>query len=295
MNSTQSSALRFALPKGRMQKGVFSLLEEAGISITASTRGYRPVISVADIETKILKPQNIVGMLQQGSRDLGFAGADWVEELGAGAGQGELVEVLDTGLNPVQLIAAAPRELLFDGQIPAKRLRVASEYESLTKKWIADRAMDDQFVRSNGATEVFPPEDADLIVDNTATGATLRDNGLVIVDDLMRSSTRLYASRAAYDDDRKRARIEDMKMLLQAVLEGRRRSMIEVNVSAEQLSDIIAVLPAMQNPTVSPLFGDAGYAVRAAVLRSELAEVIPRIKSSGGRDVVVSDVNQIIP
>ena len=94
MNSMQSSALRFALPKGRMQKGVFSLLEEAGISITASTRGYRPVISVADIETKILKPQNIVGMLQQGSRDLGFAGADWVEELGAGLGQGELVDCL---------------------------------------------------------------------------------------------------------------------------------------------------------------------------------------------------------
>lgn len=291
----QASALRFALPKGRMQKGVFELMDEAGVSITASTRGYRPVVSIANIETKILKPQNIVEMLQQGSRDLGFAGADWVEELGAGESQGDLVEVLDTGLNPVRLIAAAPKELLVDGKLPAKRLRVASEYESLTKQWIANRQMDDQFVRSNGATEVFPPEDADLIVDNTATGATLRDNGLVIVDELMRSSTRMYASRAAFEDDGKRARIEDLKMLLQAVLEGRLRSMIEVNVSADKLSEIIAVLPAMQNPTVSPLFGDAGYAVRAAVLRSELATVIPRIKSSGGRDVVVSDVNQIIP
>ena len=116
-----------------------------------------------------------------------------------------------------------------------------------------------------------------------------------VIDELMTSSTRLYASRAAFDDPAKRARIEDLKLLVQAVLEGRRRSMIEVNVSAEQLEQVIAALPAMQRPTVAPLFGNSGYAVRAAVLRSELARVIPEVKARGGRDVVVSNLNQIVP
>lgn len=291
MNSSQS--LRFALPKGRMQKGIFQLLAEAGISIRASERGYRPVVSIAGVETKILKPQNIVEMLQLGSRDLGFAGADWVQEYGAN-GHGQLVEILDTGLDPVRLVAAAPQELVENGNLPDQSLRVASEYEILTKQWIKKTKMDATFVKSNGATEVFPPEDADLIVDNTATGATLRDNGLLIVDELMRSSTRLYASQAAYDNPQKRSRIDDIRMLLQAVLSGRSRRMVEVNVSAEALDELVQVIPAMQKPTIAPLFGESGFAVRAAVLRADIPELIPKIKSLGGRDIVVSDINQIV-
>lgn len=295
MNNPCPSALRLALPKGRMQNGVFELLADAGIAITASNRGYRPSVSLPNTETKILKPQNIVEMLQLGSRDLGFAGADWVEELKRNKQGADVVEVLDTGLDKVRLVAAAPEMLLVDGSLPAGKIRIASEYQSLTTDWIEKSSVDATFVKSNGATEVFPPEDADLIVDNTATGATLRENGLVVVDELMTSSTRLYASRAAFNDETKRARIEDWKLLLLAVLEGRKRSMIEVNVSSDDLEKIISVLPAMQRPTVAPLFGDSGYAVRAAVLRSELAEVVPKIKAAAGRDVVVSDVNQIIP
>ena len=290
----KATSLRIALPKGRMQKGVFALLAEAGISVSATSRGYRPVVSIPDIETKILKPQNIVEMLQQGSRDIGFAGADWVSELKTQNGKDELIEILDTGLDPVRLVAAAPQELLIGGKLPQKQLRVASEYANLTQAWFSKSGINASFVKSNGATEVFPPEDADLIVDNTATGATLQDNGLVIVDQLMISSTRLYASRAAYEDPGKRNRIEDLQLLLHAVLEGRKRSMIEVNVGKCDLESIINVIPAMQKPTVSPLFGEEGYAVRAAVLRSELATVIPKIKAGGGRDIVVTDVNQII-
>ena len=279
-----------------MQTGVFALLEAAGIDVTPMRRGYRPRVSLPEVETKILKPQNIVEMLQLGSRDVGFAGADWVAELSEGAPQGPpLVEILDTGLDPVRVVAAAPVSLLEGGRLPVRALRVASEYERLTRRWIGDQQLDAQFVKSYGATEVFPPEDADLIVDNTATGSTLRDNDLVIIDELMTSSTRLYASGAAYEHPEKRRRIEDLAMLLRAVLEGRRRSMIEVNVSADDLDQVVAALPAMQHPTISPLSGNAGFAVRAAVLRGELARVIPEIKSKGGRDVVVSNVGQIVP
>ncbi len=273
-----------------MEPEVTRLLADAGIHITPTERGYRPRVSLADTEAKILKPQNIVEMLALGSRDVGFAGADWVAEL-----DGRIVQILDTGLDPVRLVAAAPASLLVDGELPKQRLIIASEYERLTQAWIDRNGLHAEVVRSYGATEVFPPEDADVIVDITASGATLRANDLVIIDELMQSSTRLYASPQAVADANKRSRIEDLKLILESVTEARRRVMVEVNASEECLDAVVAVLPCMRRPTVAPLFGNSGYAVKAAVPRELLPQVIPALKNAGGCDVVVSELGQIVP
>jgi ATP phosphoribosyltransferase-like protein len=209
--------------------------------------------------------------------------------------QANVVELLDTELDAVQLVAAAPSALVADGRLPARRLVVATEYERLGREWISSRGLDAELIRSYGATEVFPPEDADVIVDNTATGATLEANGLTVVDVLMRSSTRFYASPAALADSGRRRRIEDLVLLLRSVLEARRRVMLEVNASAECLDAVVSALPAMRRPTVAPLFGAAGYAVKAAVPRCDLPRVIPAVKAAGGTDLVVSAVAQIVP
>jgi ATP phosphoribosyltransferase len=291
---SRSVPFRLGLPKGRMENGVLTLLGDAGIRVRPSARGYRPDVSLpgGGAEAKLLKPQNIVEMLVLGSRDAGFAGADWVAEL-----QADVVELLDTGLDPVQLVAAAPVALLDSGRLPRldRWLVVASEYERLTRGWIDAKGLCAEFVRSYGATEVFPPEDADVIVDNTATGATLEANGLAIVDVLMRSSTRLYAHRAALDDPVRRRYIDDLVLLIGSVLEARRRVMLEVNASAACLDAVVAVLPSMRQATVAPLFGNGGYAVKAAVPRDLLAQVIPAVKAAGGTDVVVSTCSQIVP
>ena len=284
------SIIRLGLPKGSMEQNVLTLLGDAGIRVRPSVRGYRPDVSLPGAEAKLLKPQNIVEMLALGSRDVGFAGADWVAELEA-----DVIELLDTGLDPVQLVAAAPVALLEQGLLPPRRLVVASEYERLTRRWIDLKGLCAEFVRSYGATEVFPPEDADVIVDNTATGATLEANGLVIVDVLMRSSTRLYAHRAALDDPVRRHIIEDLVLLINSVLEARRRVMLEVNASGSCLDAVVAVLPSMRQATVSRLFGDSGYAVKAAVPRELLPQLIPAVKAAGGTDVVVSTLSQIVP
>jgi ATP phosphoribosyltransferase len=285
-----SDPVRLGLPKGRMHDGVVKLLADAGIGVRMSARGYRPTLTLEGFETKILKPQSIVDMLHRGSRDLGFAGADWVAEQGA-----ELVEVLDTGLDPVRIVAAAPPELLTGDRLVGGPYVIASEYEHLTTRWFTQQGIDATFVRSYGATEVFPPEDADCIVDNTATGSTLQANGLQIFDTLMRSSTRLYAHPAALDDPFKRGRIEHVALLLRSVLEARRRVMVEVNCGPEDLDRLIAVLPCMREPTVSKLHHDAGYALKAAVPREQLPELIPLLKAAGGTDIVVTATSQIVP
>jgi len=276
--------LRLGLPKGRMEAGVLALLGDAGIHVRPGARGYRPDVSLPETEAKLLKPQNVVEMLAAGSRDAGFAGADWVAEL-----QADVTELLDTELDQVQVVAAA------SGPLPERRVVVASEYERLARAWIAERRLTADFVRSYGATEVFPPEDADVIVDNTATGATLEANGLRVISVLMPSSTRLYANPRALDDAARRRRIEDLVVLLRSVLDARRRVMLEVNASAECLDAVVAALPAMRRATVSPLFGNNGYAVKAAVPREALPRVIPAVKAAGGTDVVVSRLAQIVP
>lgn len=290
MIPTQNDLVHLALPKGRIQEGVITLLGESGIRVRTGARGYRPTLSIDGFETKLLKPQNIVEMLAAGSRDLGFAGADWVAEKDA-----DLVELLDTGLDPVRIVAAAPTGLLDGGDLPRSPLVIASEYERLTRTWIKRRELEAEFVRTYGATEVFPPEDADVIVDNTATGATLVANGLEIVDELMRSSTRLYANPRALENPSKRSAIEDLTLCLGAVIEARGRAMVELNVGVSDLEKVIERLPCMREPTISGLFGNAGYAVRAAVPRAEIPRLIPDLKVCGATDIVVSRCEQIVP
>ena len=165
----------------------------------------------------------------------------------------------------------------------------------MTRRWIEERGLDATFVHSYGATEVFPPEDADCIVDNTATGSTLRANGLAIVDTLMHSSTRLYANPKILDDPAKREVVDRFVLLIESVLTARRRVMIEVNVDREKLEDVVAYLPCMREPTISPLRGEAGFAVKAAVPRNELTAIVPELKARGGSDIVVTELAQIIP
>jgi ATP phosphoribosyltransferase len=284
-----TNTVRLGLPKGRMEKGVLSLLNGAGISVSATERTYRPRLSLDAFETKTLKPHDIVEMLAIGSRDVGFAGADWVKELNV-----ELVELLDTGLDPVRLVAAAPSALLVDGKLPDRQLFLASEYELISKEWIAKKQLKATFVHSRGSTEVFPPEDADCIIDNAASGATLKANGLVVIDEIMRSSTRLFANPRALENPVKREEIERLVLLLRSVLDARERVMLELNVSAENLEQVIAVLPCMREPTISSLHGEKAYALKAAVPKKSLTEVIPQIKQMGGTDIVVTAISQLI-
>jgi ATP phosphoribosyltransferase len=284
--------LRLGLPKGRMQDGVLDLLREAGIQVKLSTRGYRPSVSLPGVGAKVLKPQNIIEMLHVGSRDLGFAGADWVHELGYDR-DGKLVELMDTGLDPVRMVVAAPETVVENGKLPNRPLVVAAEMPETARKWIARTGIDATVVRTYGATEVFPPEDADAIVDITATGDTLQANKLVIVDEILRSSTRLYAHAHAMETAEKRQRIEEIVLLLESVLEARRRVMVDLNVEKSALDAVLEVLPCLRLPTISPLRDD-GFAVRAAVPRADLPRLIPELKARGATDLVVTSPTQIV-
>lgn len=179
-------------------------------------------------------------MIATGVRDCGFAGGDWVNELNLGD---SVFEVMDTEMDPVRIVAAAPDPKIMErGGLGGRKLIVASEYENLTKKWLDTKGVPYTFLRAYGATESLPPEDADVIVDNAATGSTLKANSLEVFDTLMSSTTRLFASRGAWADPAKRARIEKLAMLLRSVLDARKRALLTFNVAADKVDGMVAFL-----------------------------------------------------
>ncbi|MBO6740833.1 MAG: ATP phosphoribosyltransferase [Phycisphaerales bacterium] len=287
---SDDNTIKLAIPKGRMYDGVSKLMSDAGIRIRTSSRDYRPTLSLPGYDVKILKPRAVIEMLNMGARDLGFAGEDWVREDDA-----DLVELLDTGLDRVRLVAAVPERSDENELLNRENAIVASEYVNLTQRWIEDKGYNARLIRSYGATEVLPPEDADCIIDNTATGATLEANNLRIIDELMVSTTRLYASKSAMENPVKREQIERFTLLIRSVLEARVRVMLELNVSNENLAGVIEVLPCMRTPTVAPMHNDDGFAVKVAVPREQLTQVIPLIRQRGGTDIIVTNPAQIVP
>jgi ATP phosphoribosyltransferase len=281
--------LRVLIPKGRIFDNVTRLFADAGFPITLTDRTYRPRVAADWLDMKIMKPQNVGELLELGSHDAGFTGIDWIKESGA-----DVEEVLDLGFDRVRVVAAVPQEL-DENRMRQKNLVVATEYKNIAGAWLSAQGYKFRLLRTYGATEVFPPDDADMIIDNTSSGQTLKDNGLRIVDTLLESSTRFVASKAAMADNSKRRRIEELSMLFKAVLDGREQVMLEMNLPKQDYEKIAASLPAMCSPTVSPLYGDRGYAVKIAVKKHEIPDLIPRLKQLGAADIVEYDLRKVVP
>ncbi|QTQ14799.1 ATP phosphoribosyltransferase [Treponema parvum] len=280
--------LKILLPKGRIYENVVSLLNGAGIKIDLPERAYRPTVNQDDLEAKVMKPQNIGKLLELGSHDVGFTGRDWIMETGA-----DVEEITDLGFDRVRIVAAVPNSI-DDKTLTERRVIVATEYEQISRRWLENRKMNFLIVRTYGATEVFPPDDADMIIDNTATGRTLAENGLRIVDTILVSSTCMFASKKAMKDPAKKQKILELKMLFEAVINARDRVMLEMNCSKEKFEALVKGLPAMRSPTVAPLYGDSGYAIKIAVKKSEVPVLLPQLRELGATDILEYELRKVL-
>ncbi len=280
--------LKMVIPKGRIYGNVVKLINNAGFGVELDDRIYIPRIEDSEIEGKIMKPQNIPQLVDLGSYDVGFTGYDWIVETGADA-----EEIMDLEFDVVRIVAAVPEELV-RSDLHKKKLVVVSEYENMAKKFLDKEKYSYVFLKSYGATEVFPPDDADMIIDNISTGRTLREHNLHIIKTLLTSSTRFIANRHALKDPFKGEKIMEMKMLFQSVLDARERVMLEMNVPKDRFERIIKELPCMRSPTVAPLWGEQGYAVKIAVKRKEVAKLIPMLKKLGASDILEYEFGKVV-
>lgn len=278
--------IRLAIPKGYMSKNSISLFSDCGIVIKENGRSYRPFCSDPEISVKIKKPQNIAKLVESGAYDIGITGYDWTVESGACVS-----ELMDFGFDKVKLVAAVPNEYNPDER---NRIVVASEYENISKRFLDEAGYRYILIKSYGATEAYPPEDADMIIENVASGETLKQNNLRVVSEIMDSSTRFIGNENSMLDADKKKKIDDILCVMKSVLLARSKVMLEMNVDSLRIKDMIKMIPAMKMPTVSKLYGGQGYAIKTCVDRAIVRELIPTLKKAGATDILEYDLRKVV-
>ena len=288
--------LDIALPKGSLEEQTLLLFKQADLEIRKTDREYNPTVKDPRIrKVKILRPQEIPKYVEEGYFDLGISGKDWVIE-----SDSDVVEIADMfyskmGEGIVKIVIAVPNEKDIKSAKDIKPgSRVSTEYPNLTKKFFDKLGIAVDLRYSYGATEAKVPELVDVIVDLTETGSTLRKNGLKIVDIILESNTKLIANKKSMNDPVKRKEIEEITILLQAVLEARGKVFIVMNVPENKLDAVVSGLPAMKRPTVSKLYKSDYYAVQTVVSKSEINILIPQLKALGAEDILEMDIMKIV-
>ena len=286
--------LKILLAKGRIYESVYELLNDVGISIHLPERTYFPTTNQKDLTFQVVKPQITSFLLSENKADLGFSGKDWVYENGV---EDKVEEIMDLGFDPVRIVAAIPETKDLETLLK-NPVTIATEYQSLSKKWVESKKINGKIFRTWGTSEGFVQDTEDamaqILIDNTSTGSSLKANRLKIVDTLMESSTRMYASKEAMKNPQKKQKILELKMLFEAVLNARGRVMLEMNVAKDKFDSLVKGLPSMRSPTVSPLFGDNGYAVKIAVNKCEVPTLLPKLQSLGATDILEYELRKVV-
>jgi ATP phosphoribosyltransferase len=288
--------LRIVLPKGSLERATLDLFEAADLTVVRSSAvEYKASIDDPRVsEVRILRPQEIPIYVAEGLFDLGITGRDWIEETSSEVvSLGELRYSKATS-NPIRMVVAVSGDsaITEPSQLP-DGVRVSSEYPELTRRYFAKLGIEADVRLSYGASEAKVPDIADCVVEITETGRALRAAGLKIVDTILVSYTEVIANPASYDDPAKRHAMRQLMTLLDGTLEARDKVLLKLNVAADRMEAVLAVLPSAKSPTVSELAG-GGFAVESLVEKRGINLVIPALKDAGATDLLEIPIAKIV-
>jgi len=290
--------LKLVLPKGSLEKATLALFDEADLTVRRSSDvDYRASVNDPRVDdVRILRPQEIGSYVAEGLFDLGITGRDWIEETSSDVVSLGTMQYSKNTSRPVRIVVAVPEESPWSqvSDLP-QGVKVSSEYPELTRRYFAKAGVEADIRLSYGATEAKAPDIVDCVVDITETGRALRAAGLKILDTMLESYTELVANPVAYAEPSKRKAMEQLKTLLDGVLDARGRVLVKVNVSPEGLDKVIELLPSAKVPTVNELFGGIGYAVESVVSKSEINILIPELREAGATDILELPISKIVP
>lgn len=311
--------VKFAIPKGSLEKATFKLLEESWTRVVRKDRTYNVFLDDPEIVVKMLRPQEIPTLVAEGLYDIGITGNDWIDEAKA-----NVTSLLDLEYGKINLVVAFPDSFRFknlDAMIlqyakKKKILRISSEYLTTSSKFIKslksykklygskDPTIITPWVRlgknknvqihlSFGATEAKPPTDVDAIIDVTETGTTLRQNKLQISEKILESSAQLIVNKTSIRDKRKNEKIQDVTTLLRGAILGRKHYHIYLNVQEKNLKKVLTQLPSLKRPTISPLSQKGWYGINTIVPRSEFYKMVPKLRKLA-QGLVIQEPKQIL-
>ncbi len=288
--------LRIGLPKGSLQESTFSMFKKAGWDFAASSRSYTPTCDDEEIDALLVRPQEMSRYVMDGILDCGLTGKDWIVDCGA---DNDVIEVVDlqyskVSLKPIRIVAAVKGDSPFKTVKDLQGKRIATEYMNLTTRWLSENGVTANVEFSWGACEMKVPELADAIVVNTETGSSLRANNLRIIEEILQSTPRLIANKEAWADPWKRNKIENMAMLLRGALNAELLVGLKMNIPKDKVKAVIATLPALKKPTMSPLSDDGWVAAEIVIEEKVSRDLIPELKRAGAEGIVEYPLNKVV-
>jgi ATP phosphoribosyltransferase len=286
--------LKLGIPKGSLENATVDLFRRAGFNITLSSRSYFPAIDDPEIECMLIRAQEMARYVDDGILDAGLTGRDWVIENDVHVHVVADLIYAKQSFGKVRWVLAAPENGSIHSVKDLEGKIVATELVGATKKYLASHGVTAKVEFSWGATEVKPPVLADAIVEVTETGSSLRANNLKIIDTVLESNTQLIANTASWEDEWKRRKLGDIRMLLEGAINALGKVGLMLNVRKADLQQVLAVLPALKNPTISHLSDDAWLAVNTILDESTVRTIIPRLKEAGAQGIVEYPLNKIV-
>lgn len=282
------------IPKGSLEQSTVNMFAKAGYTISINSRSYFPTIDDEEIECMLIRAQEMSRYVEKGILDCGLTGHDWIEENGS-----DVVEICELvygkiGHKPLRWVLAVPNDSDIRGPADLEGKLIATEAVGMTRRYLARHGVNAQVEFSWGATEVKPPRLADAIVEITETGSSLKANNLKIIDTICESTTRFIANREAVKDEFKKNKIEQLSMLLKAVLVAEHKTALMMNVQEMDLKQVLELLPALERPTISNLAEDGWYAVNTIVDADSVRNLIPKLRCAGARGIVEYPLNKIV-
>ncbi|MBA3883041.1 MAG: ATP phosphoribosyltransferase [Chthoniobacterales bacterium] len=287
--------LKLGIPKGSLEHATIELFRKAGFNITISTRSYFPAIDDPEVECMLIRAQEMARYVEDGILDAGLTGRDWVEENSADVETIVDLVYAKQSFGKVRWVLAVPESSSFQSVKELNGKIIATELVATTKRYLARHGVTAKVEFSWGATEVKPPVLADAIVEVTETGSSLRANNLRIIDTVLESNTQLIANKLAVQDEAKRRKLNDIKLLLESAINALGKVGLMLNVRKDDLAAIIDVLPALKKPTISHLSDEDWLAVNTILDESTVRLIIPRLLEAGAQGIVEYPLNKIVP
>ncbi|MEL6610720.1 MAG: ATP phosphoribosyltransferase [Bacteroidota bacterium] len=291
----ESRLLKLGLPKGSLQDSTFDLLDKAGFSFSVRSRSYFPSIDDDELTAMLVRAQEMAKYVEDGVFDAGITGLDWIAETGADVQVVENLVYSKASMRPVRWVLAVPNDSPIQSVQDLQGKRIATEVVNLTRKWLESNGVEADVEFSWGATEVKAPDLVDAIVEVTETGSSLRANNLRIAEVLLESNTQLIANKAAWENPWKRQKIENLAMLMQGAIRAEGKVGLKLNAPRTAVPEIVKQLPALRNPTISPLFTEGWVAIETVIAEREVRTIIPELKRLGAEGLIEYPIDKIIP
>lgn len=296
-NSDRKGAmtLTIGLPKGSLQESTLKLFRKAGYHISVSPRSYYPSFNDPEIDSMLVRAQEMAGYVEKGVLDCGLTGKDWILEQDAAVHEVTELIYAKEGLRPVRWVIAVPRDSKIKTVKDLKGKRIATELVGFTGKYLRAKGIKAEVNFSWGATEVKPPHLADAIVELTETGISLKENNLRIVETILESSTRFIANKKAWKNRWKRQKMQNIVLLLRGALAAEEKVGLKMNVHKTSLKKIMSILPSMHSPTISTLAEQDWFALDVVLNETIVRDIIPLLKKAGATGIVEYQLNKVIP